>query len=133
MTDRDFAYWLQGFFELWDARGIDEYAIDDLSDARVSGVEDNPVTRLIQRHIDLVRTTESNPTLCAAVEGILNASIPCSEKDKIIRATVAAVFHHVIDPQHPNQEAADAAHFGDRPDGAWNNYGHPMDGPKYRC
>jgi hypothetical protein len=120
MTDRDFAYWLQGFFELWDARGIDEYAIDDLSDARVSGVEDNPVTRLIQRHIDLVRTTESNPTLCAAVEGI-------------IRATVAAVFHHVIDPQHPNQEAADAAHFGDRPDGAWNNYGHPMDGPKYRC
>lgn len=55
MTSRDFAYWLQGFFELTDAATLDEKQTD-----------------LIKRHLNLVFIHEIDPSFPANQQAALN-------------------------------------------------------------
>lgn len=90
MTERDFAYWLQGFFE---ASRI------PLTSAQIN---------CIRKHIALVKTTQKPTSLIIAIEGLLTfeGGVP------IIRNILNAHFEHVIDPEHPNPVADNNAHGG---------------------
>lgn len=97
MTERDFCYWLQGYFEL------------TLPDAiNLTG----PRIDCIRRHIDLVRVTEPGKpsALCAWIDGALAGG--GSTAEAAVRERLAQHFKHVIDPQHPEPGKASAAHSG---------------------
>jgi hypothetical protein len=98
MTERDFAYWIQGYFEL-----IDEI---DSSDYH-SGLLNVKQVECIQNHINLVKTTPKNPSVfIISVEALLQ------EDTESLKKVVSAYFEHVIDPKHPYPNLANAAHFG---------------------
>lgn len=90
MTPRDFVYWLQGYFELSN--------VPVIGDAQVE---------CIQRHIALVRTTEPQDVIVGTIENLLRVTRDVA----IFQTVVGAYFQHVIDPEHPDQDAANAAHF----------------------
>ena len=97
MTERDFAYWLQGYFELVPPDAI------HLTGPRID---------CIKRHMALVQVTEpARPSaLCSWIEGALE--VGGAEAVRAIRARLAQHFKHVIDPQHPAPSQADQAHHG---------------------
>lgn len=107
MTSRDFAYWLQGYFELFPTASAD-ITLDD-------GQE-----RCVRRHIDLVCVTEKEPSqLTADIRAALDVGIAMSNAGgkgaraamtTVIRERLAHYFEHVIDKQHPQPEKAQAAH-----------------------
>jgi hypothetical protein len=105
MTERDFAYWLQGYFEI----------AGDLQSSLTLNQ-----TVCIRNHIALVRTTQKTSVLLTAIEALLDNDDTVS-----IRKVISSYFEHVIDPQHPNQEAANTAH------SPWSGPG--TNGPTMRC
>ena len=106
MTPRDFVYWLQGYFELSN--------VPVIGDAQVE---------CIQKHIALVRTTEPQDVIVGTIENLLRVTRDVA----IIQTVVGAYFQHVIDPQHPDQDAANAAHFS-------TSYTKPqVNNALYRC
>jgi hypothetical protein len=109
MTERDFAYWLQGFFEI----GKEGEVWSDLTPEQID---------CIKNHIALVRTTQKTSVLLTAIEALLDHDTVSVQK------VISSYFEHVIDPQHPDQDVANAAHTGFKP--AFN---HPASGPKVRC
>lgn len=93
MSEDQFAYWLQGAFEIaW---------IDEISDTQVE---------IIKAHIALVRLGGDSGFL-RSVEGLL-AMTDTTARATAIRAVVAAQFKHVIDPKHPTSQLASLAHHG---------------------
>ncbi len=98
MSPNEFAYWLQGYFEL--------------SNFSTGGKLTLSQVEIVQRHIALVRTLHPNDVLCLKVEVALQVA---NELDRaaLVQKLLADQFEHVIDPQHPDPKAADAAHAGD--------------------
>ena len=94
MTDRDLAYWLQGFFELSEP--------DSINAANAA---------CISRHLALVRTLTPDSAFATKIETLLMISSE-AERATLIRKVVADLFEHVIDKEHPDQAAANATHHG---------------------
>lgn len=125
MTEQDFFYWLQGYFELAD--------VDASIDARMS--------KCIVQHIELVHGCQeltggkTPPPLTAEagyrlgrVAGILQIPDEQTRTD-CLREQVARVFEHVIDPEAGPaevQEKLDAVHQG-------RIGGKTPGGSSYRC
>lgn len=109
MTDRDLAYWLQGFFEL--------SGPDSINDANAA---------CIARHLAVVRTLTPDSAFAAKIEVLLMISSE-AERATLIRKVVADLFEHVIDKEHPDQAAANAAHHSP----GWPTA--PHSGVIYRC
>lgn len=113
MTERDFAYWLQGYFELYEA-GYPGHP-DNIEG--FVGAFSAKQYECIKNHIALVKTTIKKPSpFLISIEALLEYDVPA------MRRVLNAYFEHVIDPEHPNQDAANAAHNGGflsgRPPGA---------------
>lgn len=90
MTERDFAYWLQGFFEIsGEAR--------TLSSSQIA---------CVRRHIALLRTTQKTSVLATSIDALIEHNV------EAVQRVINEYFEHVIDPQHPNQAAANYAHHG---------------------
>lgn len=87
MTSRDFAYWLQGFFEITKAD----------RDAPLHLTVDQRAT--VIKHLDLVKTTEENSFFISMVEMNLD--------DKNLPRVISAYFKHVLDPAE-NKEVGPA-------------------------
>lgn len=94
MTEQDFAYWLQGAFEIADVKVLDDVQVE-----------------CVQRHIALVRVLEPRSVLINQVDVLLTISDP-AERTTLIRKVVNDCFAHVIDPKHPKHDDANAAHAG---------------------
>lgn len=80
MTNRDFAYWLQGAFEIFPESEIGEFQIEQ-----------------IKKHAKLLLETENNninPVLVKTVAAIVE-KVPNITKAKIL---LGEMFEHVIDP-----------------------------------
>lgn len=91
MTDRDFAFWLQGFFEL---QALREDPIEfDTIDAWAGA---------IRKHADLA-------LLSVPASGFILACRSVADQPDALRAIVASQFEHVIDPTMPPIEK-DPAH-----------------------
>jgi len=93
MTNREFCYWLQGFFELSRATGLD-----------------NQQVVAIKNHLNLVRKVEQKLSefpswlegfLDAAGEGLLGTGQAVEQ----IRTKLNAIFKHEIDPSYPGDQA----------------------------
>jgi hypothetical protein len=93
MSEDQFAYWLQGAFEI--------AGLGAISDVQVE---------IIKAHIALVRLGGDSGFL-RSVEGLL-AMPDAAAKATAIQAIVAAQFKHVIDPKHPTPHLASWAHHG---------------------
>lgn len=94
MTEQDFAYWLQGAFEIADVKVLDDAQVE-----------------CVQRHIALVRILEPRSVLVNQVDVLLTISDPV-ERTALIRKVVSDCFVHVIDPKHPKPDDADSTHAG---------------------
>jgi hypothetical protein len=107
MTERDFAYWLQGYFELVEAGVTQEDMPAGLLpvDMPKATLNENQ-KQCVRNHINLVRTTQKESSLLIAIEALLEYDVPA------MRKVLDAHFEHVIDPEHPDQDAANAAHTG---------------------
>lgn len=57
MTSRDFAYWLQGLFELSDITSLNEHQTD-----------------LVRRHLEMVFIHEIDPSFPSHQQGLLDAA-----------------------------------------------------------
>lgn len=68
MQSRDFAFWLQGFFEFSKATKLDEHQ-----------------TELIKKHLSLVFIHEIDPSFGDSNEKLNEAHFPVSTGDKLIR------------------------------------------------
>lgn len=87
MTERDFSYWLQGFFEL-STKPLSTNFTDDQRDC-------------IRRHLELVDHTEKAPSkLCIWIWGALDGGASVD----VVKARLAKHFQHVIDPQAPGDQ-----------------------------
>lgn len=83
MTERDFMYWLHGFFELSATYSPAEFRITETQKG------------LIRKHIELVRAMNSGPhTLVTSIEGLLTLDDPTAA----LRAVLKAQFTQIIDP-----------------------------------
>jgi hypothetical protein len=100
MTPRDFAYWLQGYFEI-DAAGTVENALT-LSAAQ---------RECVLRHAALVYTTHPADPLVRSIEAVLEKA------PEAVPLLLSSYFVHVVDPQHPEPAKANAIHHGGKPGG----------------
>lgn len=100
MTPRDFAYWLQGLFELT-AATLPAGTLT-LTPLQID---------CIRKHIALVYTTHPGDAFVRSIEAVLERA------PEAVEPLLAAHFEHVIDPAHPDPVKANAAHFGGRPPG----------------
>lgn len=66
MTSRDFAYWLQGFFELSEATTLNEHQ-----------------TKLIQQHLNMVFIHEIDPSFPKSQTPALNAAHRPSDRGQL--------------------------------------------------
>jgi hypothetical protein len=98
MTERDFFFWLQGFFELGDACAVDITMIS------VSWSE------CIKKHAALVRVTCKEKGLTPS--GLLLSVETLADDPKALKRIVDAAFQHDIDKTLPPKHL-DPAH---RPD-----------------
>lgn len=111
MTEQDFCYWLQGYFEL-----LPKDAPLPLTDRQAT---------LIYKHLDLVRETEGTKKseFCEWVRTALDIACRVEGGDgraavtDLIRERLADRFAHVIDPQYPNQSTLNEIHAGNKPPG----------------
>lgn len=82
MNERDFAFWLQGFFEI----GVITPAVEGLwGDAHAS---------VVKKHADLALQTSKD-------SGFLLACKAVADQPEALRAIVAAQFEHIIDQTLP--------------------------------
>lgn len=95
MTERDFAYWLQGFFELNEA-GNESHPYHLNASAQ----------KCIKQHLELARIGNGNSFLLQVIENFLNSD------GLVLVKILAAYFEAVLDPQHSNFSAAKKAHGG---------------------
>lgn len=93
MSEDQFAYWLQGAFEI--------AGITSISDAQAN---------TIKAHITLVRLGSDSGFL-RTVEAIL--ALPDeTNRATMLQIVVNAQFKHVIDPKHPTPHLANLTHHG---------------------
>jgi len=91
MTNREFCYWLQGFFELSKSNSLDT----------------NQVVS-IRNHLDLTRKVDKKLNEFPSwLEGFLDScyeglTLEATEK---VRAKLNAAFKHEIDPTYPGDQA----------------------------
>lgn len=82
MTERDFMYWLHGFFELFGSTVVE---------FRITAAQ----KELIRKHIELVRAMNSGPhTLVTSIEGLLTLDDPT----EALRAVLKAQFTQIVGP-----------------------------------
>ena len=86
MTSRDFAYWLQGYFEIAEPKVLDVKA-----------------TELVKRHLGLVFKYEKKPTMNFPIwlNGFLEIGKPDELNEavlNIIKKELNSLFKHEIDP-----------------------------------
>lgn len=94
MNFRDFAYWIQGFYELSGQCNLS-----------------NERRTIVRNHINLVKTTSMDKSDEARIEAVeLLIDMKLEVADKALEAYIGTYFEHVIDKQHPDQAAADQAH-----------------------
>lgn len=98
MTPENFAYWLQGYFELR------------------QNIIDTPLTAdqksIIVNHINLVKTTTPSNFFISTIQELLKEE---GNATHLIKRVLAHYFEHVIDLTHPDPVAADAAHSPSKP------------------
>lgn len=88
MTSVEFAYWLQGFFE------ITETKVTELSVGQVN---------MINKHLELVFKCDKTPSIfCSWLKGFVEACDKPMKEDKltIVRLKLHNEFQHVIDPSY---------------------------------
>ena len=88
MLSVEFAYWLQGYFEI---------STTEIKELSVSQVE------MIHKHLDLVFKCDKTPSaFCLWFKGFLEAGDkPMKEKHVLIlKAKLQGEFQHVIDPSY---------------------------------
>lgn len=112
MTERDFFYWLQGYFEL-------SATLEPL---------DQTTAECISRHIDLVQASGEATFRLGAVAGLVRLIVsaaqanepPMASATARVRSIVSDYFEHVVDPEAggPKEQAKlNALHHAVRPGG----------------
>ena len=91
MISREFAYWLQGYYELAKPTELDE-----------------EVTTLVKRHLELVLHWDKAPgDLILWLQGVLALTDPKkldARVTKMIGNRLADIFQHVIDPSYTDDQ-----------------------------
>jgi len=100
MRERDFCYWLQGYFELM-PNGVDV-------------TFDNRQAHIIYKHLDLVKVTGVSQ-FCEWVRTALDLGCRLQKDGRaamtlMIRERLAAHFEHVLDKQDDNQQVLQDIH-----------------------
>lgn len=96
MNNREFCYWLQGYFELLDA-----------------DVLTNPQVQIIRRHINLAKQVDGGLTKFPIfLEGFFAAcnDNPTTEQIQTIKRMLNQEFEHVIDPSYKDQKKLNQIH-----------------------
>lgn len=101
MTEQDFAYWLQGYFELY-------IEIEN----KLPPINDR-IKICIEKHIKLVKEAELGKkypsAFCARILGMLEAG-DGERLSKAIAAALKEKFEHDIDPKYPNSDQLNQIH-----------------------
>lgn len=98
MTNKEFCYWLQGYFEL-------DGSIESLSEAQLI---------IIKNHINLVK---ANDKILGEFTSWLEGAIDISESPttrakltKLAQSKLSSVFEHTIDPSYKEPAALSKLH-----------------------
>jgi hypothetical protein len=100
VTEQDFAYWLQGYFELY-------IEIEN----KLPPINDR-IKICIKKHIKLVNEYASGKppsAFCARILGMIEAG----DGERLAKAMAAAIkekFEHEIDPSYSNTQALNQIH-----------------------
>jgi hypothetical protein len=93
MTPRDFAYWLQGYFELTEA------FTKELQESHWQAKE---TQKIVLAHIDLVKVTPGNyDSRMVAFIGWLESCLEFGGSYTKVKVKLSDIFSHVIDPNTP--------------------------------
>lgn len=116
MTPENFAYWLQGYFELR------------------QNIIDTPLTAdqksIIINHINLVKTTTPSNFFISTIQELLKEE---GNVTHLIKRVLSGYFEHVIDLTHPDPVAADAAHSPPKVPQTSVPPRYPSEPPRMRC
>ena len=83
MTPENFAFWLQGYFELTDGHGWNS----------------DPVIKCIRMHIEMVKVTRGNyDSRLVNFIGWMESALEFKADKQVVKDKIHSIFEHVIDP-----------------------------------